>query len=389
MFYGRKTKTAELAEKFRDELLAKRLPKGSPVLSERELAEHFAISPVTARRILKVLVEQDILYRKPQSGTFIKHDPPVIPVIAYAGPLPDPENMDPLRYDATSRLMKHFAELGIEPILISPYELRHPAAWQKLRKTSGLLIHDTLIDKAILKALVNYSGRISLFGKTYFDKTLPFIQVFPDFTGPLLEFDRVRKFEVYDKILIIRANHNNSKNCAEIVRHVLKTLDVPEKKIEVIRLNTHGGLNAYLQTDRYFSQRIDLPDNTLIISLSEYFSQAIRAVFSSRGKMPDILSFDNMESYQKNPESAPFFTSIDWQVGLMACRALDLLCSQDDHPEKEKTHFQIPAKLVIRESVKMAESGSKPKMISNSKNSTPKNEVHHETIKIHPTTHEK
>ena len=110
MFYGRKTKTAELAEKFRDELLAKRLPKGSPVLSERELAEHFAISPVTARRILKVLVEQDILYRKPQSGTFIKHDPPVIPVIAYAGPLPDPENTDPLVYDASFRLLKHFSE---------------------------------------------------------------------------------------------------------------------------------------------------------------------------------------------------------------------------------------------------------------------------------------
>lgn len=353
MLYGRKTKTAVLAEKFRDELLAKRLPKDSPVMSGRELAEHFAISPVTANRILKLLVEQDILYCKPQSGTYIKHDPKTIPSIAYAGPLPDPENMDPLRYDATSRLMKHFAELGIEPILISPYELRHPAAWQKLRKTSGLLIHDALLDKAILKALVNYSGWISLFGKTYFDNTLPFIQVFPDFTGPLLEFDRVRKFEVYDKILIIRANHNNSKNCAEIVRHVLKTLDVPEKKIEVIRLNTHGGLNAYLQTDRYFSQRSDLPDNTLIVSMSEFFSQAVRAFFSNGGKMPDILNFDNMESYQKNPERSPFFTSIDWQVGLMYCRALDLLCGQCQNPDDEQTILRIPAKLVIRESVKL------------------------------------
>ena len=358
MFYGRKTKTAELAEKFRDELLAKRLPKGSPVLSERELAEHFAISPVTARRILKVLVEQDILYRKPQSGTFIKHDPPVIPVIAYAGPLPDPENMDPLLYDATSRLMKHFAELGIKPVLITPYELRHPTAWQKLRKTSGLLIYDALLDKAILKALVNYSGWISLFGKTYFDNTLPFIQVFPDFTGPLLEFNRVKKFEIYDKILIIRANHNNSKNSAEIVKNILKILDVPEKKTEVIRLNTHGGLNAYLQTDRYFSQRSDLPDNTLIVSMSEFFSQAIRAFFSNRGKMPDILNFDNMESYQNNPEAVPYFTSIDWQFGQMACRALDLLCSQLDHPEGEQTSLRIPAKLVIRESVK-GQSGSK------------------------------
>ena len=353
MIYGRKTKTAVLAEKFLDELLAKKLPKDSPVMSARELAEHFVVSPVTANRILKLLVEQDILYRKPQSGTFIKHDPKTVPSIAYAGPLPDPVDMDPLRYNATFRLMKHFAELGIEPVLITPYELRHPTAWQKLRKTSGLLIHDALIDKAILKALVNYSGRIALFGKTYFDNSLPFIQVFPDFTGPLLEFNRVKKFHVYDKILIIRANHNNSKNSAEIARNTLKILDVTEKKIEVIRLNTHGGLNAYLQTDRYFSQRSDLPDNTLIISMSEYFSQALRAVFSSRGKMPDILSFDNMESYQKNPDSAPFFTSIDWQVGLMYCRALDLLCGQCQNPDEEQTILRIPAKLVIRESVKI------------------------------------
>lgn len=353
MFYGRKTKTAELAEKFRDELMAKRLPKDSPVMSERELAEHFAISPVTASRILKLLVEQDILYRKPQSGTFIKRDPPVIPAIAYAGPLPDPENMDPLMYDATFRLMKHFAELGIEPILISPYELRHPAAWNKLRKTNGLLIHDSLNDKAILKALFNYSGRISLFGKTYFDNRIPFNQVFPDLTDPLLEFNRFKRFDSYDKILIIRACHNNSKNNTEIIKHILKMLDIPEKKIEVIRLNTHGGLNAYLQAGSHFSRHHDFPDNTLIVSMSEFFSQAIRAFFSDRGKMPEILNFDNMESYQNNPETTPYFTSIDWQLGLMACRALDLLCSQLDHPKGEQTSLRIPAKLVIRESVKM------------------------------------
>ena len=131
-------------------------------------------------------------------------------------------------------------------------------------------------------------------------------------------------------------------------------LDIPEKKIEVIRLNTHGGLNAYLQAGSHFSRYHDFPDNTLIVSLSEFFSQAIRAFFSNRGKMPDILNFDNMESYQNNPETVPYFTSIDWQFGLMACRALDLLCSQLDHPKGEQTSLRIPAKLVIRQSVKMA-----------------------------------
>ena len=355
MFYGRKTKTAELAEKFRDELLAKRLPKDSPVMSERELAEHFAVSPVTASRILKLLVEQEILYRKPQSGTFIKHDPPVIPVIAYAGPLPDPENMDPILYNATFSLMKHFSELGIEPVLISYYELRHPhIAGQKLRKTNGLLIHSSFFDEFTWKLLWDYSGGIVVFGKTYFDNQIPYTQVFPDFTAPLLDFDRFKRFGNYDKILIVRAEHSNSLMAAETVQCILKRLKVPEKKIEEIRFNTVGSINAYIRVSRYFSKYRDLPVNTMIVSMSEYFSQAIREVFSNAGKMPDILNFDNMESYQNNPETTPYFTSIDWQMGLMACCALDLLCSQLDHPKGEQTSLRIPAKLVIRESVKMA-----------------------------------
>ena len=354
MLYGRKTKTAELAEKFRDELLAKKLPKDSPVMSGRELAEHFAISPVTADRILKLLVEQDILYRKPQSGTFIKHGPKTVPSIAYAGPLPDPEDSDPLIYDASSRLMKHFMELGIQPVLVSYYELRHPdAVLQKLRNISGLLIHGSLIDRVTSKTLLNYPGRILVFGKTHFDSRIPYSQVFPDFSRSLREFNRLRRFDDYDHIQIVQACHQNSVAGSEMVQEFLKSLDVPEKKVEIIQLETSGSVNAYIRTSRYFSQHHDLPDNTLIVSMSEYFSQAIREVFSKSGEMPDILNFDNMESYQNNPEAVPYFTSIDWQLGLMAYRALDLLCSQLDHPDEEQTILRIPAKLVIRESVKM------------------------------------
>ena len=361
MLYGRKTKTAVLAEKFQDELLAKKLPKDSPVMSARELAEHFAISPVTANGILKLLVEQDILYRKPQSGTFIKHDPPVIPVIAYAGPLADPENSDPLIYDASLRLMKHFTELDIELVLISFYELRHPeVAEQKFRKANGLLIHASFIDEITWKALRNYSGLIVVIGKAFIENRIACSQVIPDFASPLLEFNQYKRFDDYNKILIVQACHPNSSIGAENVRSILNFLKIPDKKIEQIRLKTSGNINAYILANRYFSRRCDLPDQTLIVSMSEYFSQAIREVFSRSGKMPDILNFDNMESYQKNPETAPYFTSIDWQLGLMSCRALDLLCSQLNNPQREQTILRIPAKLVIRESVKGKSTAESP-----------------------------
>ena len=353
MIQGRKTKSAEIAEKLKEKLLAERLPKDSPVMSVRELAEHFGISTSTAVRVLKLLVDQDVLYRKPQSGTFLKHDPPVIPVIVYAGPQADPENYDPLICDASLRLMKHFSELDIEPVLISYYELRHPEiAWHKLRKTNGLLVHASFLDESTWKTLRNYSGKIVVIGKAFIENRIPCSQVIPDFTSPLLEFDQFKRFDGYNKILIVQACHSNSSIGAENVRNILKLMKIPEKKIEQIRLKTTGNINAYILANRYFSEHRDLPDKTLIVSMSEYFSQSIREVFSSGGTMPDILNFDNMESYQKNAETAPYFTSIDWQMGLMACRALDLLCSQLDHPEEEQTILRIPAKLIIRKSVK-------------------------------------
>ena len=355
MIQGRKTKTAELAEKLREKLLAERLPKDSPVMSVRELAEHFDISTNTAARILNLLVSEEFLYHRPKRGTFIKNDPPVIPVIAYAGPLPDPENTDLLVYDASSRLLKRFSELGIEPVLISYYELRHPnLAAQKLRKTNGLLIHTSFFDEITWKSLLEYSGGIVVFGKTYFDNQIPYSQVFPDFTSPLLDFNRFRRFDSYDRILIVQADHFNSLTGAETVRNVLKFLKVPDHKIEEIQFGTIGRINAYMKANRYFSLHGELPDRTLIVSMSEYFSTAVREVFSKSGKMPDILSFDNLEDYENKFEGTPYFTSIDWQMGLMACRALDLLCDQLDHPGGEQTIIRIPAKLVIRKSVKGA-----------------------------------
>ena len=360
MIYGRQTKTAELADKFQLELMANRPEKDSPVMSVRKLAEHFAVSTATANRVLNLLVDRGILYRTARSGTFVKNNPPVIPSVGYAGPLPDPENASPIKNGAVLALLEHFTELDIKPVLIPFHILRHfPLAKWELRKTNGLLIDASFIDSDTLKILWDYPGRIVITGSSCIENRLPCSQVIPDFTEPLLEFDRVSPFAAYDKILLLSAGHANSVAVAHTVRQILDRLQIAEEKIEEVKLEASGAVSAYLRASRYFAQCGKLPENTLIVSLSEYFSQAVRETFADRASMPDILNFDNMEGYQKKTEKSPFFTSIDRRMGLTTCRALDLLCEWLKNPKQEQTILRVPAELVIRESVKKITSADK------------------------------
>ena len=68
--------------------------------------------------------------------------------------------------------------------------------------------------------------------------------------------------------------------------------------------------------------------------------------------MPDILSIDNLEGYVKSSDGKPYFTSIDRQQGLINCKALDLLLRQLEEPDGELPIIRIPAKLILRSSVK-------------------------------------
>ena len=274
--------------------------------------------------------------------------------------LPDPENTDPVKNGAVMSLLEHFGRLDIKPVLIPFHTLRHSTlARRELRGTNGLLIDAAFIDGDTLKNLWDYPGRIVIIGNSYIESRLPCSQVIPDFAGPLLEFDRLSPFAAYDKILLLSANHSNSVAGVQAIRLVLERLRIAEEKIEEIRLETFGAVSAYMRASRYFARCGKLPENTLIVSMSEYFSQAAREALADHGSMPDILSIDNMEGYRKNPDEPPFFTSIDRRMGVAACRALDLLCEWLKDPKREQAILRIPTELIIRRSVKKITSAGK------------------------------
>lgn len=358
MIGGKKTKALILAEQFQKELLKSGMPKDSPVMSARDLAQHCGSSVVTADRVLKILVENDFLYRIPRRGTFIRHDPPRQFRIAYAGPLPQPDHGDPIKDHAVTLLLEHFAKLGVEPVLIPYYTLRRPAQAKKiLDMTDGLLLDVSFIDECSFKMLWDYKGKIVALGNQYIENKLPCSQVIPDYTEALKQFDQYACFTHYEKIIIVKAMHHNSTGSAESVCRILRGSGVPEHKIEQVSIGNSpesgGTAAAYFGAFRHFRSIKNQLKDHLVICMSEHFAGALRELFLEETQSaPDILSFDNTEAYTLSRKKKGFFTSVDRQAAKRNIKALDLLCRQlKDDSEGNEIHF-VPAKLVIRSSVK-------------------------------------
>ena len=314
MVCERQSKTLELSRKLHRELLEQRLPAGSPVESVRKLAVRFGVSTVTANRMLNRLVEEDFLYRVPQSGTFIKHNPPRIPAIAYAGALPGPE-IDPIQYAASRRLMEYFHRAGQDVQFISYHELRHPAlALRKLKDTNGLLISAA------------------------------------DYAPAMRELFRRMEPEYYERILFFSAGHENAAADEQQLRGILDARGYPAARIHAVRLNHVSNMTASMAAYRYFMQNRECWNRTLVISLSGYFSLGIREAFDRTDAMPDVLSFDNLEGYDP-AVSSPQFTAIDRNMPEIYEEAARLLNREITENVGPHSIVQIPAKLVVRRSI--------------------------------------
>ncbi len=359
MIESRQTKSSGLADRLRAELLAGQYPSGSPVASVRELARRYGISTVTADKILRQLVKEDFLYRVPQSGTFIKHDPPPVPVIGYGGYLPPIREdimTDNLLESAFRHLQDYLAERDIELHIVPYHELRHKAqAEKRLKHLNGLLLSSAYVDDATRPALWQFSGRIVIVGDTHIIDRLPCSQIIPDYTDALRKLSMKYDLDFYKRILILSAGHPNAVASERQIREILPILGVSAEKIESLNLPCVNNLSAQMAALRHFSSSIPDFANTLLISLSDYFSRGILEVFRGREEeMPDLLSIDNLEDYDTAQEEKSFLTAIDRRLPDIYEEGVRLLTRLITEKDECSYLVRIPARLVVRNSIKQS-----------------------------------
>ena len=159
---------------------------------------------------------------------------------------------------------------------------------------------------------LQFNGRIVIVGDTHIVDRLPCSQVIPDYTDALRKLSMKYDLDFYKRILILSAGHPNAVASERQIREILPNLGVSAEKIESLNLPCVNNLSAQMAALRHFSSSIPDFANTLLISLSDYFSRGIREVFREREEeMPDLLSIDNLEDYDTAQEEKSFLTAID------------------------------------------------------------------------------
>ncbi len=346
------SKCYKLARQYHDELLQRRLKAGTPVESVRELAAKYNISTVTADKILKILAEENILLRVRQRGTFIKHDPPVLPRIGFACTLKNPETADPFRIHSIDALQR-LTEKNCEHVIINYQELLDGSIEKKLELLNGLLLSSDFVDEHTLPVLRNFKGKIVMVENTCINETLPCSQVLPDFTDALEMFRKQFGLEHYGKFLILGSEVRNTVAVEREVVKFLRNHGVDERQIELRKISYSRTRSAEMAAYSWFMKNQELPSKGLYISLNGFFSLGMREAFHTLElPLPDLLSFDNVESIIHSDDKSCFFTDINLNAARIYPEAVDLLIKIIQENDDRRHIIKVPAIFIKCQSIK-------------------------------------
>lgn len=340
MVIQRNSKSVQIAEQYKMLLVQKRLKAGSRAASVRKLMNMYHISSSTADKVLRHLVEEDVLYRTPSRGTFVKNDPPEELRLGFTATEFTPQNASDFCKMNARSLKKFFREQQIEPVYI-PYDslLDPDSAGEIFRGINALLLDGAYVDGRTLPQLKLFPGPIALTKLLFPIDSLPVSQVLPDCEVALLELeDDIRRFR---KVIIFSAGHPNALRQEKMIRKILSGM-----KVETVVI---GNSNVYASAYRYFLKHKTGYEDVLLIMLSGLFSAGLRNAFGT-DPLPQILEVDNWEASLADPEHNSIFTAIDPRLTDCFQTAVSLLKRLVTEKDSSRHIIFVKPRIVVRKS---------------------------------------
>ena len=266
----RYSKSLQIAEDYKTFLRRQRLKAGSRVGSVLKLMQMYNISLGTADKVLRILTEENFVYRTPSSGTFIKHDLPGELQIGFTENDYCSADSSAFRLMNLRRIKKALREENIVPCYVSYSDLLTPESAEKVfSKINALLLRGGFVDERTLPQLKMFSGPVVQIEAAPFpEKKAPLLTswILPDYEFLLRELEEdIRQFR---KLMIFSAGHPNAKYQERIIRKVFSGME-----IETVYLDDG---KIILKADNYFQHHQTGYDDVLLIMLSGFFSESLR-----------------------------------------------------------------------------------------------------------------
>ncbi len=341
----RTTKSEKIAELIRTDLLTKRVPKDSPVYSVRKLAAAYDVSTTTADRALDLLAEDDLVYRREKSGTYVKNTPPEklrIVCAVTTGSQEDTSSLTRLNNQRVESLCRAFQERGAAMEFISYPELKSPElAARRLDGARGLLISSGFLDSKTESVISAFQGHRVVYMHDVIRRfQFPCSQVVPDFAPALRKVLEYLAPDERTRFTVLTAEHDNAYDRRAAILDSLDEFGIPLSRVTVFspwKISNYESEKAKKLVESHWREI----EGSVVFTTTEYIAQALL------GMNVRVVSIDNLEVLSMRPENA-VITSIDGMAPQVAETAAKLLCDLIERREKNSYIIGVPADLYLR-----------------------------------------
>lgn len=349
-------KRTDIAQRLLSDIYEKELDAGDRVGSVRRLAMRYHSTPLTISRMLSELVDEGVLYRDARHYFCVKTPPLKKPHLAYAGFVFAPNNnYDCLLSSATGKLLNKLSWLNAAPDIIGYYDLlNYQSLSKRLASVNGLLLDGSFADHDTGNIIRQFSMPIVRIGWEAEDSGIECSSIVQNLIPALREFIRYCDLASYKRVIIIKTDENTNSELTEKTVKDFLLQSGCVRQIESLCLTALNNDSADISAFCHFiNQAKQTWKDVLFISCSGYFSRGIcRALYKTGEIMPDILSIDNLDDYEKCPVfKEPYLTAIDRNMDQIYCDAAQLLYDIVRNNDKRLFYIQVPARLVIRKSI--------------------------------------
>lgn len=321
------------------------------------IAKDFSVSPMTAQKAIKVLVEAEVLSSTRGKGVFLKRNPAATmrvgivtmnycePGIAYAAAYAS-------YITPAVELLKNS---GCRIQRYDKDDLKgNPAAVQGiLNELDAMIITIGCLDEETLPHLLSWKKPIVLIQQEEF-LDYPFHQVIPDRAPAFLDLLDLLNVDPPKEVLIINNEPFHNSRIKSFLKHLRMNPQTKDAAVEMITIRKHL-VDLGCIAGQQIAEKVLKSDKKydLVFSPSDFLTFGFLDVMSRHGRQYGkdyaLVSYDNLEDDGYLPFEKPVMTCIDKRPKQISEAAAKLLLNLDRLNPISCMFCKIPCKLVIRE----------------------------------------